>query len=218
MDCKDEGNYGDRFRVANVKINREDRSDHVDILSLFMLQLEYPASFSWEILSQVMIMTITFRAPILGDLDKIMEIEQSGFSPEEAAAREAMKERIEQIPDSFIVAVTDKNSPVGYVVGPVIPERYLYDELFEKTIPNPQNGGYQSILSLVVDPLYQKQGIANQLLTELAKISKEHKREGVTLTCLESLIPFYEKNGYKAEGLSDSQHAGEKWYNMVLEL
>lgn len=163
-------------------------------------------------------MLFHFRAPTLIDLERIMEIERSGFSAEEAASSEAMRKRIERIHDSFIVAVTESDEPIGYVVGPVIPERYLYDELFEKTVENPSIGGYQSILSLVVDPAFQRFGIASHLLSELAKLSRSRKREGITLTCLESLVPFYEKNGYQLEGVSDSQHAGETWYNMVLDL
>nr|WP_242703796.1 GNAT family N-acetyltransferase [Enterococcus sp. 669A] len=161
---------------------------------------------------------IKFRAPIEKDIDDIMAIENAGFSPEEAGTREAMLERIRMIGDSFIVAVKEEDDLLGYAVGPVIPERYLYDELFEKTIPNPKTGGYQSVLSLAVAPNYRKFRIGSMLLEELAKVSKEQDRTGITLTCLENLIPFYEKNGYKTEGISDSQHAGEIWYNMVLDL
>lgn len=163
-------------------------------------------------------MIFNFRSPFLKDLERIMDIEKSGFSSEEAASSESMKERIEVINDSFILAVTESDNPVGYVVGPVIPERYLHDDLFEKTVENPAIGGYQTILSLVVDPQFQKFGIATKLLTELEDISRNKKRDGITLTCLKSLVPFYEKNGYKLEGVSDSQHAGETWYNMVLDL
>ncbi|WP_086350153.1 GNAT family N-acetyltransferase [Candidatus Enterococcus clewellii] len=163
-------------------------------------------------------MTITFRRPVATDLNRIIEIENMGFSQEEAASSEAMLERIKKIPDSFILAISGENTIIGYAVGPVIPERYLYDELFETTIKNPETGGYQSVLSLVVDPLYQNLGVASRLLTKLAEESEKYERVGITLTCLASLIPFYEKNGYKNEGISDSQHAGETWYNMVLEL
>ena len=149
-------------------------------------------------------MIFNFRSPFLKDLERIMDIEKSGFSSEEAASSESMKERIEVINDSFILAVTESDNPVGYVVG--------------KTVENPAVGGYQTILSLVVDPQFQKFGIATNLLTELEDISRNKKRDGITLTCLKSLIPFYENNGYKLEGVSDSQHAGETWYNMVLDL
>ncbi|WP_407855371.1 GNAT family N-acetyltransferase [Enterococcus hailinensis] len=163
-------------------------------------------------------MNFSFRQPRMQDLEHIMEIERSGFSPAEAASKEAMAERIQVISDSFLLAVNAEDQPVGYVVGPVIPERYLYDELFEKTVPNPPTNGYQTILSLAVAPDYQKFGIASALLTELAQHSRKVKRSGITLTCLKDLIPFYEKNGYHVEGVSKSQHAGEVWYDLVLDL
>ena len=31
------------------------------------------------------------------------------------------------------------------------------------------------------------------------------------------LIPYYEKQGFTNEGLSESQYAGEVWYNLVWE-
>ncbi|MGG5316093.1 GNAT family N-acetyltransferase [Enterococcus sp. AZ072] len=163
-------------------------------------------------------MAINFRAPLITEIDKIIAIEISGFSKEEAATKEAMKERIQLISDSFIVATDKENQPIGYVVGPVIQERYLYDELFEKSTVNPETGGYQSVLSLVVLPEYRGTGVASGMLEELKRVAKNHNRSGITLTCLETLIPFYERNGYKVEGISDSQHAGETWYNMVLDL
>lgn len=46
-------------------------------------------------------MQINFRQAALNDLDRIMVIEESGFTPEEAATREAMAERIAVIPDTF---------------------------------------------------------------------------------------------------------------------
>lgn len=75
-------------------------------------------------------MQINFRQAALNDLDRIMVIEESGFTPEEAATREAMAERIAVIPDTFILATDQEGTILGYVVGPVIKDRYLHDDLF----------------------------------------------------------------------------------------
>lgn len=151
------------------------------------------------------------------DLQQIMAIEATGFTPDEAASELAMAERIEKISDSFLVAEVDQEI-LGYVVGPVISERFIQDDLFEKCLANPQAGGYQSILSLAVAPLAQQKGVAGNLLVALAENARNHQRQGITLTCLGELIPFYEKYGFKNEGISDSQHAGEVWYNLVIDL
>ena len=163
-------------------------------------------------------MNIFFRPPKEDDIDQIMQIENAGFTADEAASKSAMMDRILTISDSFIVAVNEKDCPIGYVVGPIIFKRYLSDDLFESTCPNQPFGGYQSILSLAVAPDYRNCQIANKLLSALEEKCRLQNRKGITLTCLESLVPYYKKHGYQLEGLSESQHAGVAWYNMVLEL
>ncbi|WP_301389932.1 GNAT family N-acetyltransferase [Enterococcus entomosocium] len=163
-------------------------------------------------------MNIFFRPPKEDDIDQIMQIENAGFTADEAASKSAMMDRILTISDSFIVAVNEKDCPIGYVVGPIIFKRYLSDYLFESTCPNQPFGGYQSILSLAVAPDYRNCQIGNKLLSALEEKCRLQNRKGITLTCLESLVPYYKKHGYQLEGLSESQHAGVAWYNMVLEL
>lgn len=152
------------------------------------------------------------------DLTEIMTIENQGFSDAEAATSASMAERIKEIADTFIVAKNDHDRILGYIVGPASDQRYITDDLFEHIHPNREHDKYQTVLSLAVDDDAQHQGIASQLLTELAKVSQTQKRQAITLTCLEHLVPFYERNGYKNEGISASAHAGETWYNLVREL
>lgn len=162
-------------------------------------------------------MTLEFRTAQKSDLAQIMAIERAGFSPAEAASEQAMAQRIKVISDTFIVATNELDRVLGYVVGPVIAKRYLTDDLFEQIGPNQKQGGYQSVLSLAVAPQHRKHQVAAHLLTELARRSQAKQRLGITLTCLAELVPFYEKNGYHNDGVSQSQHAGEIWYNLVLD-
>lgn len=162
-------------------------------------------------------MELTIRRPRSADLSRIMAIEKAGFTPDEAATDLAMAERIKEIPDTFLVAETSTGEIAGYVVGPVIPQATLTDDLFEETQPNPAHGGYIAVLSLAVAPEYRRQGIGGFLLDALAAVAVEQGREGITLTCLAELIPFYEKHGYENRGVSASQHAGEVWYDMISE-
>ncbi|MGT2378065.1 GNAT family N-acetyltransferase [Staphylococcus aureus] len=71
------------------------------------------------------------------------------------------------------------------------------------------------MLGLVVAPNYQGQGIAGRLLNYFETLAKNHHRHGVTLTCRESLISFYENMGIVMKVLSESCHGGIKWYNLV---
>ncbi|WP_343031901.1 GNAT family N-acetyltransferase [Secundilactobacillus folii] len=160
---------------------------------------------------------MTYHFAQTAELDQIMAIENQGFTPEEAATRPSMAERIEKISDTFIVA-SEGHRVLGYVVGPASNDRYIADDLFTHLDANRSTDRYQTVLSLVVEKAAQGRGIASRLLSELAKVAKQQHREAITLTCLKALVPFYEKNGYANEGVSASSHAGETWYNMVLEL
>lgn len=158
-----------------------------------------------------------FQPAHLTDLDQIMAIETVGFSADEAATRIAMQERIKNIPETFIVAKSGPNV-LGYIVGPTFSQRYLTDDLFEHTPKNQATDPYQTVLSLAVAESAQGKGIASQLLSELAMTARAAHRQAITLTCLTHLITFYEQNGYRNEGVSASDHAGEKWYNLVYPL
>jgi ribosomal protein S18 acetylase RimI-like enzyme len=105
------------------------------------------------------------------DIDQLVEIENSGFTPEGAATREAFQNRITNIPDSFFITRISDHI-IGFINVPVIEKEFITDDLFTITKPNPDFGGHQSILDLVVHPDYRKQGIGSFLLNELKKVSK----------------------------------------------
>ncbi|MFC6180255.1 GNAT family N-acetyltransferase [Lactiplantibacillus daowaiensis] len=160
-------------------------------------------------------MTMTFAPAQAADLTEIMAIEQAGFTPDEAASETSMAQRIATISDTFIVAKDDQGHVAGYIVGPASDARYITDDLFAAVTPNVATANYQTVLSLAVAPNTQGSGLGSQLLAELARVAKAQHRAGITLTCLQRLVPFYEKNGYTNEGQADSDHAGEVWYNLV---
>ncbi len=49
----------------------------------------------------------------------------------------------------------------------------------------------------------------------MEELVEQNGREGITLTCKIELVPFYEKFGFVNHGISESQHGGVRWYNMV---
>lgn len=95
------------------------------------------------------------RQVTMEDLEDIIRIENDNFSAEEAATTQALKERIEVIADTFLVAEQD-GQIAGYVEGPVINSRYLTDDLFHKVKPNQEKSGYIAVTSLSVDKAFQK--------------------------------------------------------------
>ncbi|CAI9389101.1 tRNA(Met) cytidine acetyltransferase TmcA [Bacillus sp. T2.9-1] len=151
------------------------------------------------------------------DLPPLLEIENIAFTSAEAATKKAFINRMETIPDTFII-MEENGVVIGYVNGPVISKAFITDDLFERTVPNPPKGGHQSILGIAVHPNYQRKGIASILLKKLEKIAAKGERLSITLTCRKELIPFYEKNGYQNQGIADSHHAGVQWFNMIKQL
>lgn len=161
---------------------------------------------------------ITYDYAKTSDLDDIMHIETADFSPNEASSRASMLEQIERLSDSFLVAYNEENKVVGYVAGPVTAGKFVEDSMFEHSERNPNFYGYQKITSLAVHPDYQGQGIAKKLMLAFIEQARLKNRRGVSLTCHDYLIGYYEKYGFVNEGVSDSKWGGEIWYDMLLEL
>ncbi|WP_053367847.1 GNAT family N-acetyltransferase [Bacillus sp. FJAT-27245] len=157
---------------------------------------------------------ISLRNVQSADLEQLITIENEGFSKEEAATRDAFVERTRLIPDTFIVAEKD-GEILGYINGPIITQPYITDDLFEKITANPERGGYQSVLGLAVSKKARNQGIAKILIRKMEELVVQNERDGITLTCKSDLVPFYEKCGFVNHGMSESQHGGVRWYNMV---
>lgn len=147
------------------------------------------------------------------DLAQVMAIEQAGFSAAEAGSEAAYRERIEKLADTFLVA-RDGETVLGFIVGPAVAARFIEDEMFATTPTNLAHGGHQLVFTLAVSPLARHQKIGSQLLTALEAVARKAQRESLSLTCLARLIPFYESNGYQNQGVAESSHAGETWYNL----
>ncbi|WP_082232860.1 GNAT family N-acetyltransferase [Halobacillus massiliensis] len=148
------------------------------------------------------------------DLERLLLIENESFSLEEAASKETLLERIQLIADTFIVAERDREI-LGYINGPVIDQPYITDNLFTEIKKNPKKGGYQSVLGLAVSKRARNQRIAKDLMERMEEIVIENEREGITLTCKQELVSFYEKLRFDNHGMSKSKHGGGSWYNLV---
>ncbi|MCS4488848.1 GNAT family N-acetyltransferase [Streptococcus sciuri] len=150
----------------------------------------------------------------LEDFEIICQIEQSNFSIFEAASPQAMRERIELLDDTFLVAEVEGNV-VGYIVATAVLDKYLNDDIFKKVIKNPIQGSFIAVMSLSVSKSYKKQGFGTALLAALKDVAISRQAMGITLTCHEELITYYEMNGFCNEGESLSSHGQSTWYNML---
>ena len=106
---------------------------------------------------------IRIRRAELNDWEEILAIEQLNFPAAEAVGAEVLKERIERISDTFLLAELH-GQLAGYIVGPAVQTRYLTDDLFSKVGVNPSEGGFIVVQSLSVHPDFQRQGVGTLCL------------------------------------------------------
>mgnify|MGYP000341173195 FL=1 len=91
------------------------------------------------------------RQASLADLYAIHRIELENFSPKEAISREILAKHIETISTTFLVA-EKKGKILGYLEGPIRPERHLHDVSFTLEIEDCHSidGGFISLTSLSI--------------------------------------------------------------------
>ena len=159
---------------------------------------------------------IRIRRAELSDWEAILAVEQLNFPAAEAVSAEILKERIELIPDTFLLAELH-GQLAGYIVGPAVQSPYLTDDFFSKVGANSPEGGFIAVQSLSVHPDFQRQGVGTLLPAALKEIAVQQNRKGISLTCHDELIPYYEMNGFVHEEISDSTHGGAVWSDMVWE-
>ena len=73
------------------------------------------------------------RQARLADLNRILEIELENFSAEEALSRSVFEAHLREIQTSFLVAEKEGRI-LGYVEGPVVPQRHLQDQSFTENV------------------------------------------------------------------------------------
>ena len=158
------------------------------------------------------------RQARFSDLDRILEIELENFSLAEAIPRSVFEAHLREIQTSFLVAEKE-GRVLGYIEGPVVLHRHLQDQSFTEEVEDHshRSGGYISVTCLSIAKEAQALGVGKRLLTALKEVAVEQEREGINLTCHDYLIPYYEKHGFVNEGISQSNFAGETWYDMVWE-
>lgn len=159
-------------------------------------------------------MDIFIRNVTPKDLDDVTCIEKICFPEAEAATRESLDYRIKTFPKSFLVAVYN-NKIIGFINGCVSDSNVILDSLYETNGGHNPNGKNQTVFGLDVLPEYQKNGVASLLMKYFMEEARKSGREKMVLTCKENLISFYEKFGYKNQGVSNSTHGGVVWYDMI---
>jgi len=160
---------------------------------------------------------LTVRPVQPEDLDRCTAIEAACFPREQAASREAIRDRIAAYGNHFLLGELD-GTVIGYVMGPVICQDHITDRMFDDTSCHDEKHPWQSVFSLAVHPDWQGRGYGRELLDALTAQSRQEGRKGVVLTCLERKLGYYGSFGFENRGVSGSVHGGAVWYDMVLPL
>ena len=151
------------------------------------------------------------------DIDIIIEIEAICFPKEEAATEKSFRERFKVFPENFLVAEIKKEQRlVGFINGSTTDVPDLPDILYEKAHLHKKDGDYQTVFGLDTLPEFRRQGVGAHLMNALINLSKRRGKKGIVLTCKDHLVHYYEKFGYKNQGVSKSCHGGAKWNDMLL--
>ena len=97
------------------------------------------------------------------DLTACAAIESACFPPEQAARREDLRQRLAAYPDHILVGER-QGAIAGYIMGPVIGQPYIEDNMFTDPGCHDPSGPYQSVFSLAVLPAFQHRGLGGQLI------------------------------------------------------
>ena len=158
---------------------------------------------------------MNIRNATMEDLEILTAIEAACFPPAEAATRESFDKRLAVYPNHFWLLEED-GQVVSFVNGMVTDEPLLRDEMFEDAALHNEDGAWQMIFGVNTLPEYRRRGLAGVLLERAAADARAQGRKGCVLTCKDRLIHYYEKFGYRNEGVSQSVHGGVVWYDMRL--
>ena len=155
------------------------------------------------------------RNATIEDLKAITSVESTCFPEEEAASESDIKDRLTVYPNHFWL-LEDDGKLICFVNGMVTNEPILSDEMYEDANLHNENGQWQMIFGVNTIPEYRRQGCAERIINKVIDDAKKQGRMGLVLTCKEKLLHYYEKFGFKNEGISQSTHGGAVWYNMRL--
>lgn len=149
------------------------------------------------------------------EVNQAIQIEQICFPPNEACSAKSMKERVENAPETFLVAVDKETGKIaGFLNGVATNEDVFRDEFFTDITLHDPNGKNIILLGLDVLPEYRHQGLAREIMSHYVAREQEKGRKCLYLTCLDNKVEMYKKMGYTDNGISGSVWGGEEWHDM----
>ncbi len=163
-----------------------------------------------------MMKNIEFRQATLADVESLAALEAKCFPPSEGATFERIYKRVEQYADRFLLMLSHGRI-IGMVNGLCTDLKDLSDAMYEDASLHKDDGLWQMIFSVCIDPKFWGQGLGLVIVEKYIDEAKKHSHcRGLVLTCKEHLLHFYSENGFVDEGISSSEHGGVAWHQMRL--
>jgi len=156
------------------------------------------------------------RTASMADLTAVTAVEAACFPAAEAATEQDFRKRLAVYPNHFWLLEADDGRLISFVNGMVTDEPDLRDEMYADASLHCENGAWQMIFGVNTLPEYRRRGLAEQVLRQVIADARDQGRRGCVLTCKEKLVHYYEKFGFRSEGVSESTHGGVVWYAMRL--
>lgn len=156
------------------------------------------------------------RNATMQDLEALTAVEAACFPAAEAATGEDFAARLAVYPNHFWLLEDEEGTLLSFINGMVTDEPTLRDEMYENAALHQENGAWQMIFGVNTLPSYRRRGLAAQVMERVIADARAQGRKGCVLTCKDRLIHYYEKFGYRNEGVSQSVHGGVVWYDMRL--
>ena len=147
----------------------------------------------------------------------ITNLEEACFPPAEAAPYASFEARLSAFSDRFWLLYVDREL-VSMVNGSLTNDPDLRDEMFHDAGLHDPAGTWQMIFGVATLPAYRCRGFAGKLLDTAIEQCRREGRAGLVLTCKHAKLAYYGSHGFINEGLSASEHGGDVWYQMRVEL
>ena len=156
------------------------------------------------------------RTASMADLAAVTAMEAACFPAAEAATAQDFAARLAVYPNHFWLLEADDGTLISVINGLVTDEPVLRDEMYADASLHNEQGAWQMIFGVNTHPGYRQQGYAARVMERVIADARIQGRKGCVLTCKDRLVHYYEKFGYKNEGVSQSTHGGVVWYDMRL--
>ncbi|MGB1387345.1 MAG: GNAT family N-acetyltransferase [Paracoccaceae bacterium] len=151
------------------------------------------------------------------DADRCFEMETAAYEGDEAATLEKIRMRIELYPQGFLLLETEAGV-VGFINSGCADVVKMEDDAFKEFVGHDVDAPNVVILSVVVDPAFQGQGLSRVLMEEFVARMKAMNKATIYLMCRDYNVPLYEKFGYRYLNPSASNLGGRAWHEMSMVL